>query len=97
MNIHRDFYNIRKVDNQLDHTAAATSNHFVKFVVRKTIVREFVKINVLTHSKEETDTTVITDPDTDETLSLMQIFEKDDRRSRVITLENLEVHVKLFF
>jgi len=38
LNIHRDFYNIRKVDNLLDHASAANVNLFLTFVKEKFLV-----------------------------------------------------------
>ena len=39
MNIHRDFYNLRKVDNRIEHAAATDVKTFLDFVKKKTLVK----------------------------------------------------------
>jgi len=77
VNIHRDFYNIRKVDNLLDHASAASVGVFLSFVKEKFL--------------SEKNTEVIIDQQTKKPFTLEQVLETYNLKQRVLTIEDLEV------
>lgn len=94
MNIHRDFYNLRKVDNVIDHAAALNVTSFLDFVRHKvTVKNHFEKFRFLTVFQREAHTEVLVDHKTNKVLTLDNVFEKYHLKARVFTIEDLEIKV----
>lgn len=43
---HRDFYNIRKIDTHIHHSACMRAKHLLRFMRQKFIVNKFIICNI---------------------------------------------------
>eukprot|EP01054_Gregarina_sp_Poly1_P010351 Gregarina_sp_Poly_1__10350@NODE_736_length_6543_cov_173_732705_g4_i1_p3_GENE_NODE_736_length_6543_cov_173_732705_g4_i1NODE_736_length_6543_cov_173_732705_g4_i1_p3_ORF_typecomplete_len424_score60_57A_deaminase/PF00962_22/6_3e02A_deaminase/PF00962_22/4_2e07TAFA/PF12020_8/0_31_NODE_736_length_6543_cov_173_732705_g4_i191280 len=78
-NNHRDFYNVRKVDTHVHHSACMTQKHLLRFIRRK--------------YRLEGDTAVAKDPVTGEPVSLAEIFQHDlGLTAWETSIDHLNVH-----
>eukprot|EP00924_Labyrinthula_sp_SR-Ha-C_P009542 snap_masked-scaffold_2-processed-gene-27.19-mRNA-1 protein AED:0.11 eAED:0.11 QI:0/0/0/0.71/1/1/7/0/655 len=75
---HRDFYNIRKVDTHIHHSAVMNQKHLLRFIKHK-----------LKHKGEEI---VTLDKETKQGLTLNEVFSKLDLTSYDLSIDTLDMH-----
>lgn len=79
MNPHRDFYNVRKVDNHVHHSACMNLKHFIRFIKHKI--------------RTEPDTVVMKTPEKE--LTLAQIFEELNLTPHELSIDALDMHAHM--
>jgi len=75
---HRDFYNVRKVDNHVHHSACMNQKHLLRFMKSrlKHAGHKHVQIN----------------PDTNKPMTLREVFESLELNARDLNLDKLDMH-----
>jgi len=73
----RDFYNVRKVDTHIHHSACMNVNMLLRFIKKK--------------AQKEPNKPVIFDPQTKKTLTLREVFEKHQLETQNINVDVLDV------
>lgn len=77
---HRDFYNVRKVDTHVHHSSSMNQKHLLRFIKKK-----------LKQAPEET--VIYRD---DKYLTLAEVFESLNLTSYTLSVDTLDVHVRIF-
>lgn len=76
---HRDFYNVRKVDTHIHHSSSMNQKHLLKFIKKK--IRECGDEQVIVRGGK--------------VLTLKEVFESLNMTPYKLSIDNLDVHVKL--